>query len=340
VSSRSRVDYGLLANLLPDSLSELAAMAPFTPAFKCFLGGSTGLGGQTDVDTIRRLFEGAARAGRMIVAHCEDEELLKEGKRAYPEATANEHHLVRSSEAEVESVRASIGHVEATGVELHVFHLSTAAAAELVRDARARGLPVSASTAPHYLLLTCEDAPRLGNLLKVNPSIKTRADALGLLAALRDGTIDAIGTDHAPHPLGEKLRPYSKAPSGMPSVDLLWPLVLELVRREWLDARTALASVTSTAASSLHLPFKGTLAPGFHGDLVLFDPSSRRRVLGRELPSTARWSAFEGMELAGFPEVVVRRGEIVFARGAPTGDAGGRALDLQPPQPSTATRSA
>ncbi len=340
VAERSRVDFGLLANLLPDSLPELAAMAPYTPAFKCFLGGSTGLGGQTDDDTIRRLFEGAARAGRMIVAHCEDEALLKEGKRRHPDATAREHHLVRSTEAEVESVRASIRHVEATGAELHVFHVSSVAAAGLVREARARGLPVSASTAPHYLLLSCEDAPALDNRIKVNPSIKTPADAKGVLEAVRDGTIDAIGTDHAPHPLEEKLRPYSHAPSGMPSVDLLWPLTLELVRRGWLDARRALASVTSTAAQSLHLPFKGQLAPGFHGDLVLFDPSVERRVVGSELPSTARWSAYEGMLLAGFPEIVVRRGEVVFAARSTTGEAGGRALDLEPPCPSTTARPA
>jgi dihydroorotase len=219
VRARSRVDFGVLANLLPDSVPELAAMAPHTPAFKCFLGGSTGLGGQTDEGTIRQLFDAAARAGRMVVAHCEDEDLLRAGKRAHPDATAAEHHLVRSTEAEVRSVAKSIEHAEATGAELHVFHLSTAEGAALVRAAQARGVRVSASTAPHYLLLTCEDAPRLGNRLKVNPSIKTPADAAGLIAALADGTVDAIGTDHAPHPLEEKERPYAKAPSGMPSVE-------------------------------------------------------------------------------------------------------------------------
>lgn len=334
VSARSRVDFGCLANLLPDALPELAAMAPFTPAFKCFLGGSTGLGGQTDRDTLRELFRGAARAGRMIVAHCEDEELLRGGKERFPDATAEIHHLVRSSEAEIESIRTSIELVEETGAELHVFHLSTRAGSELLRVARARGLPVSASTGPQYLLLSCLDAPRLGNLIKVNPSIKTPDDNVGLIEALRDGTCDAIGTDHAPHPLDEKRRPYAKAPSGMPSVDLLWPLTFELVRRGELDAQTALDCVTSRAAASLHLPRKGTLAPGFDGDLVLFDPETRRRIEGARLPSRSKWSAFEGLELAGFPQLVVRRGELVFQDGHPTVDAGGVPLDLVPPRPS------
>ncbi len=333
VRARSRVDFGCLANLLPDALPELGAMAPLTPAFKCFLGGSTGLGGQTDHGTLRELFAGAARAGRMIVGHCEKEELLRADKERFPDATAAEHHLVRSTAAEVESIRESIELCAETGAELHVFHLSSAAGAELVREAQRRGLPVSASTGPHYIHLSNEDAGKLGNLLKVNPSIKTPADARGILAGLRDGAIDAIGTDHAPHPLEEKLRPYAKAPSGMPTVDLLWPLTWELVRRGLLEAELALAVVTWRAAKSLHLPRKGRLAPGYDGDLVLFDPDETRTVVGSQLPSRSKWSAFEGWPLAGWPRYTVRRGEIVFADGQCLGEAGGLPLDLEPPTP-------
>lgn len=333
VRARSRVDFGCLANLLPDALSELAAMAPLTPAFKCFLGGSTGLGGQTDHGTLRELFAGAARAGRMIVGHCEKEELLRADKERYPNATAAEHHLVRSTAAEVESIRESIELCAETGAELHVFHLSSRAGMELVRAAQRRGLPISASTGPHYIHLSNEDAGRLGNLLKVNPSIKTRDDARGILEGLVDGTIDAIGTDHAPHPLEEKRRPYAKAPSGMPTVDLLWPLTWELVRRGELDAELALATVTWRAARSLHLPRKGKLERGFDGDIVLFDPTQTRTVVGAELPSRSKWSAFEGWSLAGWPRYTVRRGEIVFADGKCLGEAGGIPLDLEPPAP-------
>ncbi|MDZ4774468.1 MAG: dihydroorotase family protein [Planctomycetota bacterium] len=333
VRSRSRVDFGCLANLLPDAVPELAAMAPYTPAFKCFLGGSTGLGGETDYAVLEKLFAAAARAGRMIVAHAEDENLLRLGKKQYPNATANEHHLVRSAEAEIESVRMSIGWVERTGAELHVFHVSTRGACELIADARRRGLPVSGSTGPQYIHLSNEDAPRLGNLMKINPSIKTRDDNRGILEALRSGAVDAIGTDHAPHPLDEKRREYAHASSGMPSVDLLWPLTWELVVRGELDPWTALASVSWRAAQSLHLPGKGRLLPGFDGDLALFDPTDRRRVEGRLLPSRSKWSAFEGVELGGFPVHVVRRGTVAFTDGSVTGAAGGRPLELEPPRP-------
>ncbi len=333
VRSRSRIDFGCLANLVPESLGELEAMAPLTPAFKLFLGGSTGLGGILDHEMLAQLFRGAARAGRMIVAHAEKEELLREGKERFPDADVREHHLVRSQAAEVESIREALELVRETGGELHVFHLSSAGGAQLVRGARREGLAVGASTGPNYLFLSSDDAERLGNLLKVNPSIKTPADRLALRAALADGTLSAIGTDHAPHPLEEKLRPYAKAPSGMPSVDLLWPLTWELVRLGVVDAQTALAKVTWEAAESLHLPNKGRLAKGFDGDLVLFDPRATRRVDAKKLPSRSKWSAFEGMELAGFPEFVVRRGTLAWNRGEVAVDAGGLPLELEPPRP-------
>lgn len=333
VRTRSRVDFGCLGNLLPASLEELAAMAPLTPAFKLFLGGSTGMGGQEDEATLRALFAGAAAAGRMIVAHCEDETLLKRAKERYKGCGVAQHHLMRSHEAEERSIDTAIALARETGAELHVFHISTAGGVERVRAAREGGMDVGASTAPHYLLLSCEDAGRLGNLLKVNPSIKTSADARAILAGLRDGTVQAIGTDHAPHPLDEKSREYEHAPSGMPSVDLLWPLTFECVRRGWLAAEEALASVTWRAAESLHLGHKGKLEPGYDGDLMLFDPAERRVVRGAELPSRSKWSAFEGLELAGFPRHVFVRGTLAFSEGTTRVEAGGAPLLLQEPSP-------
>jgi dihydroorotase len=332
VRALSRVDFGCLANLLPESLAELPALAELTPAFKLFLGGSTGLGGVLERGAMRQLFEAAARAGRMIVAHCEDEALLRAGRAAHSAATAADHHRVRSHAAEVESIRTAIELAAETGAALHVFHVSTAGGVELVRRARAAGLPVGASTAPHYLLLSCADAPRLGNLLKVNPSIKEPEDSRAILAGLADGSVEAIGTDHAPHSAAEKAREYAHAPSGMPSVDLLWPLVFELARRGWLAPEVALASVTSAAADALRLPGKGRIEPGADGDLCLFDPTSRRVVRGAELPSRSKWSAFEGLELSAWPELVVRRGVLAFERGRFLGTAGGAPLRLEPPR--------
>jgi len=273
----------------------------------------------------------------MVVGHCEDEAILQRDKLRLvdgnPEATVAIHHLARSTEAEVESVRKAIELVERFGTWLHVYHVSSAEAAAEIRRARTRGLPVWSSTGPHFLLLSCEWAEKLGNLLKVNPSIKTPADSLGLCAALTAGDVDSIGTDHAPHPLEYKQRAYGKSPSGMPSVDLLWPLTWELAVRGWLDPQVALDTVTWRAAQSFHLPGKGRLARGYDGDVVLFDPEQRFTVRASELPSRSKWSAYDGWELRGKPQVVVRRGTVAWRDGAVQVEAGGRALDLEPPRP-------
>jgi dihydroorotase len=348
VESRSLVDFGCLGNLLADSVPELEGIAPRVPAIKLFLGCSTGVGGQDDPDEIRALFEAAARAGRMVVAHCEDQALLNAGEAAYPNATAMVHHLVRSAEAEVVSIRLAIDCLRETGGALHVFHITSAGGVQLVRDAKAEGLAVFATTAPHYLLLSCEDAERLDCFIKVNPSVKTKADGAAILAGLKDGTVDGIGTDHAPHPIEHKTRVYGKAPSGMPSIDLLWPLTLELVRRGDLTPQQALVAVTSGAAASMRIADKGRLELGLDGDLVLFDPNATRTVVAADLPSTSKWSCYDGMQLAGFPEVVVRRGTLLMDEGVilgldgPDGDdpgdvvvAGGKPLRLEATRPKS-----
>ncbi len=349
VESRSLIDFGCLGNLLDDSVPELEGIAARVPAIKLFLGCSTGVGGQDNPEQVLALFAAAARAGRMVVAHCEDQALLNAGEKSFPDATAKEHHLVRSAEAEVESIRLAINCVRQTGGALHVFHITSAGGVQLVRDAKAEGLAVFATTAPHYVLLSCEDAERLDCFIKVNPSVKTKADGAAILAALRDGTVDGIGTDHAPHPREHKTREYSKAPSGMPSIDLLWPLTLELFRRGELTAKQAVQSVTSGAAASMRIADKGRLEVGFDGDVVLFDPVKTRTVVAAHLPSTSKWSCYEGMELAGFPEVVVRRGSILMNEGVilgcdgPDGDAGekvangGKPLRLEATRPQTLT---
>jgi len=344
VEERSLVDFGLLANLLPASLPELGGIAEDATGLKLFLGGSTGMGGQEDPETIAGLFVGAAASGRMAVTHCEHEATLDENAARYPDPTIHEHHLIRSDVAEDRSIEQAIECAARAGGGLHVYHITSALGVERVRRAKAEGLDVVASTCFHYTLLSSEDADRLGNYMRVNPSIKTPADRDAILEGLRDGTIEALSSDHAPHPREFKDRPYPKAASGMPSIDLYWPLCLELVRRGVLTSERMLASVTTDAAASMRLSDKGKLEVGYDGDLVLFDPDEEIDVVATELPSTSKWSAYEGMRLAGFPKWVVRRGEVLLENGelmedepdvagGECGRAGGKPLRLEAPRP-------
>ncbi len=193
------VDFGGYANLLPASLEYLPELAARVPGFKLFMGGSTGVRGIEDRAVLEELFAAAAQTGKPIVAHCEDETILKQEAAKEGEFTAADHHRLRPAQAEERSLELALELAEKTKAKLHVFHLSTGRGAELIAEAKKKGLPVSCSVSLHNLIFSCEDAERLGNKIKVNPPIQTPQDRESLRQALRDGVIDIVATDHAPH---------------------------------------------------------------------------------------------------------------------------------------------
>ncbi|MBI3817773.1 MAG: dihydroorotase family protein [Planctomycetes bacterium] len=333
VQKHSLVDFGLFPNLLSESAGELIKMAPRVPGFKLFMGGSTGVGGVTDYGLLRDLFAAAAAAGRPVVVHAEEESLLRRDGAKYTNIDARSHHLARSTEAETLAIAAAIELAAATGASLHIFHISTGRGADLLAQGKASGVRVSGSTSPHYLLLTNEIAGEIGNFAKVNPSIKTARDRDRLCERLADGTLDAIGTDHAPHPVEEKNLPYAQAPSGLPVVDLVYPLLFEIAARGVPFSRL-LDSMTAAAAGCFGIHNKSGIAVGGDADLVLMHPDAERAVAGAALPSKSKWSPYEGRRLRGFPQAVIRRGELLFMNGDYKNAGPARRLELDPPETS------
>lgn len=327
----SRVDFAPYGSLVEESLSQLSAMRGLTPAVKCFLGCSTGAGGVDDEATLRRWFAAAARAGLMVVAHCEDNHLMDAAAADLPPALADRHDLRRPAAAEIQSIRDAIRVAGEVGARLHVFHVSTAEGGRLVQAAAAAGQAVQGSTAPHYLLATAEEAHAARqNRFKVNPSIKSAADRDGLLALVAEGALCAIGTDHAPHPLEEKDRPYDKAPSGFPSVDLLLPLLVAVRDRHGVKLEALLRAVTSGPAREFGLARKGRIAAGADADLLIVDPAAERVVEESSLPSKSKWSPYQGWKLRAFPQRVLLRGHVVWDGGAAIGPPRGLPLAGEP----------
>ncbi len=320
----SRVDYAPYGSLVEDALPELGRMKSLTPAVKCFLGCSTGAGGVDDEETMRRWFRAAADAGMPIVAHCEDNAIMHAAAAALTPELADRHDLNRPAEAETRSIADAIRVAHAVGARLHVFHISTAEGARLVRAAAAAGQAVQGSTAPHYLLVSAEEAHAARqNRFKVNPSIKSAADRLALNALVAEGALCAIGTDHAPHPLDEKDRPYAKAPSGFPSVDLLLPLLVAVHDRYGVPLDALLRAVTSGPAAEFRLSAKGGIQKGKDADLLIVDPQVRFRVDEQKLPSKSKWSPYHAWELRALPQQVYLRGALAWQDGGPVGDPRG-----------------
>lgn len=312
----SRVDYAPYGSLTEAALPTLHELKGLCPAVKCFLGCSTGAGGVKDVATMRALFERAAEVGIKIVAHCEDNQIMDAAAEAAVGEQATRHDFLRPVEAEVQSIRDAIRVAGEVGAVLHVFHISTAEGGRLVAEARAAGQPVTGTTAPHYLLVEAEEAAaKHENRFKVNPSIKSSENRDGLRELVAQGLLEGTGTDHAPHPLEEKARPYAKAPSGFPSIDLLLPLMIAIVDDSGMPVEAALASVTQLPADEFGLAQKGRLAVGADADLVVVDPEARFVVDEATLPSKSKWSPFHGRELRARPEKVWLRGRLVHQHG-------------------------
>jgi dihydroorotase len=207
-----------------------------------------------------------------------------------------------------------------TGTRIHFLHLSSAGAIEQVRAAKARGLPVTAEAAPHHFTLTDEACASFDPVFKVHPPLRAPADVAAVKAGLADGTIDAIATDHAPHPTEAKERPFEEAPPGMLGLETALALTLgELVAPRVLDLQTALARLSwGPAAIAGLVDHGGPVVAGSVANLCVFDPEETWTVVPTSLASRARNTPYAGRELRGRVRHTILRGEPVVVDGSAT----------------------
>jgi dihydroorotase len=193
----------------------------------------------------------------------------------------------------------------------HVLHVSTADEIELLRD---HGGLVTSEVCPHHLWFTVDDYARLGSLIKMNPSIKTRADNEALWKALTDGIIPVIATDHAPHTLAEKQLPYPQCPSGLPAVENSLSLLLTAAHHGRISVEQVVHAMCEAPAMVWNIRDKGRIERGYDADVVLVDPNQRRTILNAEQQSKCGWSPWHGIEVIGVPVRTWVCGQTVFRR--------------------------
>lgn len=211
---------------------------------------------------------------------------------------------------------------ELTGGRLHVAHVSTAGSVALVREAKARGVRVTAEATPHHLALTDEwvagliwdgkRVPPYDTNTKMNPPLRSEADRQALIAGLRDGTIDAIATDHAPHTIVDKQCEYDFAAFGITGFETALATILRLVRNEELDLKLALMKLTIGPARAFGLT-AGTLRPGMPADITVFSPNLRWTVDPKEGASKGHNTPLAGMQMAGRVVATIVGGEVVYS---------------------------
>ncbi len=267
---------------------------------------------------LRRAFEHAGLFGMPVVQHCEDPS-LSGGAPMHEGAVSTRLGLPgQPAIAEAAAVARDLLVAEVAGGRLHVAHLSTARSLELVREAKARGLPVTCEVTPHHLTLTDEAVARSGfsTNFKMNPPLREPSDLDALAAGLEDGTVDAVATDHAPHHEDEKALDFGTAPFGVVGFETAAAVVYDRLVTTGKLSLARFAEVFSAGpARAFGLP-GGSLAPGSPANLTLFDPETRWRVDPSRFESLSRNTPFAGWELSGVVAATIVEGRIVWRREA------------------------
>lgn len=303
---------GMIKDLVTNGDADNGITPDDIAGVKVFMGSSTG---NMLVDRSEALDQLFSIKEKPVLVHCEDEQTIRENLKAAAqkygeEIPFEEHENIRSRRACIKSSIKALELAIKHQTRLVLCHISTKEEIEMVRAAKTNNPDIIAETSCNYLWFCNEDYKRLGSRVKCNPSVKTSQDRQALREALAGGLIDTIGSDHAPHLISEKEGTYTKAPSGLPSIQQSLPVLLTIAAQEEIPL-TRIASVFSENAADLYRLNRGKIRPGYEADLVVFDYEKNTVVKAEDQLSKCGWSPYEGETLKGYIESVYIRGEEV-----------------------------
>ncbi|WP_294196757.1 dihydroorotase [uncultured Sphingomonas sp.] len=287
-------------------LAELERL-PGTAGVKIFMGASTG---DLLVSEDARLAEVLASGQRRVAIHAEDEDRMNARAGERVEGDPSSHPVWRDDESALLATTRILRLARAARRRIHVLHVTTPAELELLGQNKDIA---TCEVTPQHLTLAGEDAyPRIGTLAQMNPPIRSGAHRDGLWHWLNQGVPDVIGSDHAPHTLEEKSKPYPASPSGMPGVQTLLPLLLDHAANGRLTLQRVIELTSAGAQRIFGLTGKGRIAKGYDADFTIVDLKKRWTIEERWLRSRAGWSPFTGMALTGKPIGTIVRGHVAM----------------------------
>ncbi|MBR4858988.1 MAG: dihydroorotase [Clostridia bacterium] len=287
-----------------EELSNMEAMADKVCAFS-----DDGKGVQSE-EMMREAMVRAKKLGRMIVAHCEENSLLRGGYIHDGKYAAEHGHRGICSESEWKPIERDLKLAAETGCAYHVCHISTKESVELIRKAKAAGVDVTCETAPHYLILSDKDLQEHGRF-KMNPPLRDESDRLALIEGIIDGTIDMIATDHAPHSAEEKGRGLEKSAMGIVGIETAFPLLYTYLVKNGVITMDRLVELMSTNPAK-RFGFDNSIE---NGDFTVFDLDSKYIINPDDFLSKGRATPFEGCEVYGECLMTVKGGKIVWQKG-------------------------
>ena len=247
-----------------------------------------------------------------VLCHCEDTTMV--AGRAVNEGSVSRQLWLEGRPAIAEEIMVMRDAMlaEETGAHVHICHVSTAKSVDIIRRMKKRGVHLTCETCPQYFTLTEDEVLTQGAMARVNPPLRTRNDVAGIVAGLRDGTIDVIATDHAPHSAEEKARSLTRAPSGMIGLETSLAIALtQLYHTRRMDLPAIIKRMSTTPADILRLP-RGRMSLGAQADLVLFDPDEEWTVDPEQFASKARNTPFAGWKVKGKVKYTIVKGQVIY----------------------------
>lgn len=329
-AEKSMANYSFYMGASNDNIEEVIKTNPQDVCgIKVFMGSSTGNMLVNNGGTLQRLFQ---EAPCLIATHCEDEDIIRRNIDIYKskygdDAPASIHPLVRSAEACYKTSSEAAELASKYGTHLHILHLSTAKEIELFRnDIPLKDKKITAETCLHYLLFDDRDYEKKGMFLKCNPAVKTEDDKLALIQACNDNHIDILATDHAPHTLEEKNKPYFSAPSGGTSVQHLLLGALELANKGIMTKEKVVELLSHNPATLFKINKRGFIREGYYADLVLINPNKKHVISNNDVLYKCGWTGYSGMELSCSVTHTFINGELVYHNGNFNEDYRGKRL--------------
>lgn len=295
---------------------------PAAAGIKVFMGSSTGDLLVDDDESVRAVLR---RVKRRAAFHSEDEARLKAREDLRAAGDAASHPVWRDAEAALKSTQRLVRIARAEGARIHILHLSTAEEAEFLRDYKD---VATIEVTPHHLTLTAEDYAELGTLMQMNPPIRARRHKQALWRAVQSGLIDVLGSDHAPHLLSEKQKPYPQSPSGMTGVQTIAPLMLDYVNQGLLSLQRFVDLTAHGPSRIFGISRKGRIAEGYDADLTIVDLKRQGIISNEWTASKAGWTPYDGKKVQGWPVGTVIRGRRVMWEGELVSPHGGEAVEF------------
>lgn len=287
-------------------LSELERL-PGCCGVKVFMGASTGTLLIADDEGVEKVLHNTKRRATF---HSEDEYRLAERRSLAREGDWTSHDYVRDAVSAIKSTERLLRIARQTGARIHVLHVTTAE--EIALLAAAKDIATVEITPQHLTLVAPEAYERLKGFAQMNPPIRDQYHVDGLWRGIVSGVADVLGSDHAPHTIEEKEKPYPASPSGMPGVQTLLPVMLNHVAQGRLSLERLIDLTSAGAQRVFGLANKGRMVEGYDGDVTLVDLKAQRTIRHDMMASKCRWTPFDGLEVTGWPIATIIRGQVVM----------------------------